>query len=83
VLRSGANAVHRTARLLEIDGLESGRRPPNRPKMPLAFLNKVKQRISIRIARGQGRRERVLEWGERGDQVIPMVDGPVRHTQIF
>ena len=33
--------MHRTARLLEIDGLESRRRTSDSPKMPLGFLNEV------------------------------------------
>ena len=65
--------MHRTACLLEIDGLESGRRSPDRPKMPLGFLNKVKQRVSVRIGRGQRRRERALDRDKGGCQMTPMV----------
>ena len=39
--------MHRTARLSEIDGLESRRRPSDGPKMPLGFLNEVEQRVAV------------------------------------
>ena len=74
--------MHRTARLSEIDGLESGRRPPDRPKMPLGFLNEVKQRVSVRIGRGQRRRERALKRDEGGDQMTPMVDRACWRAQV-
>ena len=73
--------MHRTARLPEIDRLESGRRPPDRPKMPFGFLNEVKQRVAVPIGRGQGRRERVLKRHERGCQVSPMVSRTGRRAQ--
>ena len=66
--------MHRAARLPKIDSRESGRRPSDRPKMPLGFLKKVEQCVSIVIGRGQGRGEPALERGKRGLQVIPMVD---------
>jgi hypothetical protein len=37
----GADAVQRTARLPEIDGLEPWRCPSHDPKMPLGLLNKT------------------------------------------
>ncbi len=73
--------MHRTARLPEVDGLESGRRPPDRPKMPLGFLHEVKQRVPILIGLGQSRRERALERDEGGEQMTPMVDGACRRAK--
>jgi hypothetical protein len=79
---AGANAVHRTARLPEIDCLESGRRPPDRPKMPLGFLNDVKQRVSVWIGRGQRRRERALNRDKGGCQMTPMVGRACWRAQV-
>jgi hypothetical protein len=66
--------MHRTARLPEIDRLESGRRPSDCPKMPLGFLNEVEQRVSLLVGLGQGGSERALERDKRSDQVTPMVN---------
>ena len=66
--------MHRTARQFEIDGLESGCRPSDGPKMPLCFLNEMKQRVALPISLGQSRREPALERGKRGDQMTPMVN---------
>ena len=41
--------------------------------MLLAFLNKVEERISVRIVGGKGGRKRLLERGERGLKVVPVV----------
>jgi hypothetical protein len=65
--------MHRTARLFEIYGFESRCRASDRPKMPLGFLNEVKQRVSVRIGRGQRRRERALNRDKGGCQMTPMV----------
>ena len=73
--------MHRAACLPEIDCFESGRCPPHGPKMPLGFLNKVEERVSVPISRGQGRGERALERGKRCAQVTSMVDRPVRRAQ--
>src|SRR6202522_4625807 len=78
----GGAALHRTACLLEIHGLEFGRRAPGRPKMPLGYLNKVKQRVSVRIGRGQRRRERTFECGEGACQMTPMVGRVRRRAQV-
>src|SRR4029077_16862674 len=72
----------RTACLLEIDGLESGRRPPDRPKMPLGFLNEVKQGVPVPIGRGQGRRERALDRDKGGCQMTPMVSRVCWRAQV-
>jgi hypothetical protein len=66
--------VRRTARLPEVDYLESGRRPSDRSKMPLRLLNKVEQCVAAPIGRGQGSREPPLERHNRGNQVAPMMD---------
>jgi hypothetical protein len=73
--------MHCTARLSEIDGLESRRRAPDSPKMPLGFLNEVEQRVAFLIGPGQSRRERALERDKGGDQVTPMVDRACRRAQ--
>jgi hypothetical protein len=78
----GADVLHRTACLLEIDGLESGRRPSDRPKMPLGFLNEVKQRVSVRIGRGLRRRERALNRDKGGCQMTPMVGRDCWRAQV-
>ena len=57
--------MHRAACLPEIDCFESGRCPRHRPQMPLGFLNKVEERVSVPIGRGQGCGERALERGKR------------------
>ena len=75
--------MHRTARLFEIDGLESGRRPSDGPKMPLCFLNEVEQRVAFLIGLGQSRRERALERSKRSDQVTTMVNRARRRTHAF
>jgi hypothetical protein len=67
--------MHRTARLFKIDGLESRRRASDSSKMPLGFLNEVKQRVSILIGLGLSRCERALE---RDEQMTPVVDGVCR-----
>ena len=41
--------------------------------MPLGFLNEVKQRVSVRIGRGQRRRKRALDRDKGGGQMTPMV----------
>ena len=73
--------MHRTACLFEIDRLESGRHSCDGPKMPLGFLNEVKQRVPILIGLGQSRCERALERDEGGVQVTPMVDGAARRAK--
>jgi len=73
--------MHRTARLFEIDGLESRGRASDSPKMPLGFLNEVKQRVPILIGLGQSRCERALERDEGGAQMTPMVDGACRRAK--
>jgi hypothetical protein len=73
--------VDRTARLIEIDGLESRRRASDSPKVALGFLNEVKQRVPILIRHGQSRGKRALKRDEGGDQVIPMVDGAARRAK--
>ncbi len=50
--------------------------------MPLGFLNKVKQRVSVRIGRGQRRRERTFECGEGACQMTPMVGRVRRRAQV-
>ena len=49
--------------------------------MPLGFLNKVEERVSVPISRGQGRGERAFERGKRCAQVTSMVGRPVRRAQ--
>jgi hypothetical protein len=49
--------------------------------MPLGFLNKVKQRVSVRIGRGQRRRERALDRDKGGRQMTPMVGRACWRTQ--
>jgi hypothetical protein len=73
--------VHRTACLPEINGFEAGRRPSDGPQMPLGFLNKVEERVSVLISRGQSRSERALERGKRGHQVTSMVGRDFRGAQ--
>ena len=73
--------MHRTARLFKIDGLESRSCASNGPKMPLGFLNEVKQRVPAVVRLGQSRCERALERGEGGEQMTPMVDGAARRAK--
>ena len=74
--------MHRTARLFEIYGFESRCRASDRPKMPLGFPNEVKQRVSVRIGRGQRRRERALNRDKGGCQMTPMVGRDCWRAQV-
>jgi hypothetical protein len=65
--------MHRTARLPEINRLESRHSPSHDPQMSLGFLNEVEQRIAVPISCGQSRGERALERRKRGYQVTSMV----------
>jgi hypothetical protein len=66
--------MHCTARLSEIDGLESRRRVPDSPKMPLGLLNEVEQSVAILVGLGLSRRERGFQRDKRSDQVASMMD---------